>query len=570
MSLMQVLATYLPNLRCRKFRIYFLFGLLLVLVLQSFFIYCLLHNIREESDVLLPTSLEVVSLPQNINSKRNHEQELGYNGQFPCEITSKTAQSAIRRASTQFCKSELSHVYCQLKKRNLYPTHLPNYCQRQDSKPRTSLGCFKEKENQKLLSEYGTRLRNLTTSKCIDVCAQSSFPYAAVNWPDKCYCGSQKPSLDHLISVSPCNSTWCDQKSRKYCSDHTEIFDTVRLNYLSVIILIDILTFLLIQGMPLKEASPLNSSLHNETMKIAFILTLNGRALRQVKRLLRILYSPHHTYLIHVDARQDYLFQQLKHLELDYPNIHLTHHRKSTIWGGTSLLDVLLKAMEDLLNISSEWEFLFNLSESDFPLKPIAELEKFLAANKGRNFLKSHGRQTQQFIQKQGLDRVFHQCESRMWRVGDRLLPTGIRFDGGSDWFGLSREFVDYAVHGEDVLVQGLKRLFTYTLLPAESFFHVLVLNSHFCHTYADTNLRMTLWRRAQGCLCQHRAVIEHDYSSSIPYADISRLLPGCRLVWMFADGLSDVRLEPIIQGPQQSEDVFCTQVWLSNRPKCY
>ena len=266
------------------------------------------------------------------------------------------------------------------------------------------------------------------------------------------------------------------------------------------------MTIFFSQGVPTRESTKLRDPVADGTVNIAFILTLNGRSLRQVTRLLRI-YRPHHTYFIHVDARQDYLFRNLLQLEDKFPNIRLTRERQSTIWGGVSLLDILLHTMKELLDMDRHWDFVFNMSESDFPLKPIEQLENFLAANRGRNFLKSHGRQARQFIHKQGLDRVFHECESRMWRVGDRTLPSGIRFDGGSDWFGLSRDFVEYIVHSSDLLVQGLKQLFHYTLLPAESFFHVLVLNSKFCHTYADNNLRMTLWRRSQGCLCQHRAV---------------------------------------------------------------
>jgi hypothetical protein len=37
-------------------------------------------------------------------------------------------------------------------------------------------------------------------------------------------------------------------------------------------------------------------------VRIVFVLTVNGRALRQVTRLLRALYRSHHYYYIHVDA----------------------------------------------------------------------------------------------------------------------------------------------------------------------------------------------------------------------------------------------------------------------------
>lgn len=72
------------------------------------------------------------------------------------------------------------------------------------------------------------------------------------------------------------------------------------------------------------------------------------------------------------------------------------------------------------------------------------------------------------FIRKQGLDKTFHECDTHMWRLGSRDLPDGIRMDGGSDWIALNRKFCNYVVHGTDDLLVGLKKIYKYTLLPAE------------------------------------------------------------------------------------------------------
>lgn len=37
-------------------------------------------------------------------------------------------------------------------------------------------------------------------------------------------------------------------------------------------------------------------------VRIAFLLTLNGRALRQVRRLIKVLFHRDHFFYIHVDA----------------------------------------------------------------------------------------------------------------------------------------------------------------------------------------------------------------------------------------------------------------------------
>lgn len=174
---------------------------------------------------------------------------------------------------------------------------------------------------------------------------------------------------------------------------------------------------------------------------------------------------------------------------------------------------MLLSCMKELLGIADwHWDLVINLSESDFPLKRVDRLVDFLTANKGRNFVKSHGRETQRFVTKQGLDKTFVECDTHMWRVGDRQLPVGIQVDGGSDWVALNRRFVEYVIEGKDsgdALIAGLLTIFQHTLLPAESFFHTMLRNSRFCGTYVDNNLHFTNWKRKLGCKCQYRHVVD-------------------------------------------------------------
>lgn len=269
-------------------------------------------------------------------------------------------------------------------------------------------------------------------------------------------------------------------------------------------------------------------------VRIAFLLTLNGRALRQVRRLLKLIYSDQHFFYIHVDIvspsftlveghpknnkknchfhfqRQDYLYRELLELEKQATNIRLARKRYATIWGGASLLRMLLTSMRSLLHSTDwKWDFVINLSESDFLVKSMDDLVDFLTANRDRNFVKSHGREAQRFVQKQGLDKTFVECDTHMWRIGDRSLPHGIQIDGGSDWVALSRSFVEYVTDEEDPLISGLLKVFHYTLLPAESFFHTALRNSKFCNAYVDNNLHVTNWKRRLGCKCQYKHVVD-------------------------------------------------------------
>jgi protein xylosyltransferase len=71
-------------------------------------------------------------------------------------------------------------------------------------------------------------------------------------------------------------------------------------------------------------------------------------------------------------------------------------------------------------------------------------------------------------MRKQGLGKTFIECDTHMWRLGERTLPGGIVLDGGSDWIALNRKFVKYVLSDGNQLILGLKHVFKYTLLPAE------------------------------------------------------------------------------------------------------
>ncbi|XP_038841435.1 xylosyltransferase 1-like [Salvelinus namaycush] len=245
-------------------------------------------------------------------------------------------------------------------------------------------------------------------------------------------------------------------------------------------------------------------------VRVVFVLVVHGRASRQFQRLFKAIYHTSHYYYIHVDQRSNYLHRQVGALASQYSNVRVTSWRMSTIWGGASLLTMYLRSMDDLLKMADwNWDFFINLSGADYPIRTNEQLVGFLTKYRDMNFIKSHGRDNTRFIRKQGLDRLFFECDTHMWRLGDRKIPEGIAVDGGSDWFLLNRMFVDYVINSEDELVVSMKRFYAYTLLPAESFFHTVLENSAHCESMVDNNLRITNWNRKLGCKCQYKHIVD-------------------------------------------------------------
>ncbi|KAF9419020.1 hypothetical protein HW555_004347 [Spodoptera exigua] len=408
----------------------------------------------------------------------------------PCEIKSKEAISAIHRAKTQICKQQIVNKTCLIQSGSFYPQELPNSCRRGQNTYGKHLGCYADQKKLRLLTGfYGNYANTNSPSSCLDICIQAGFMYAGVQYASECFCGENLPQASAAVAEHLCDMK-CPGNVTQHCGGYftMNIYETGLSKFTPRV--------------------PTTASTMNEPIQIVFLLTLNGRALRQVHRLINVLYRSHHYFYIHVDKRQDYLHRKLSSLE-QFPNVKLATTRFSTIWGGASLLKMLLASMKDFISLGWKWDFVINLSESDFPIKSLEELEKFLSANKGLNFVKSHGREVQRFIKKQGLDKTFIECDTHMWRVGERKLPRGIIIDGGSDWIALSPEFVSYVVGKQDQLLSGLDVIFQHTLLPAESFFHTVLRNSHFCDSYVDNNLHVTNWKRKLGCKCQYKHVVD-------------------------------------------------------------
>lgn len=100
-----------------------------------------------------------------------------------CDITTKEAISAVYRAHSQSCKETIVNITCAIQKQMFYATELPNYCPNENfisSRPR---GCFKDDKKFRLLSGYYTNLKTQNTpEKCIQMCLQSGFVYAGVQY----------------------------------------------------------------------------------------------------------------------------------------------------------------------------------------------------------------------------------------------------------------------------------------------------------------------------------------------------------------------------------------------------
>lgn len=331
-----------------------------------------------------------------------------------CETNDSFLISAIERARTQLCKYEIKNVFCLHQNDQLYPIELinPNEC------PSTNLfehvGCYLNNKRPSIINSLVFQFKKANELRCSYLCSQYNSKYFGIENATFCHCLDRLPSKLLQIDAKLCNM-FCDPKTKSYRCGNEYLISMYKTNieqnedefyYLGE-----------------EDEKSIGQT---DPIRISFIFSVNGRSIRQIKRLIKQLYDKKHVYLIHVDKQNDFLFNFLSDELSELPNLIVTNQRFYTIWGGSQLLEMLLNSFKILKKF--EWDFVINLSETDYPIKSLSSLEHYLKKFKGKNFLKFHGQMNDAFIRKQGLEVLFLQCENRMWRLNkQRNLPKSIR-----------------------------------------------------------------------------------------------------------------------------------------------
>lgn len=124
-----------------------------------------------------------------------------------CTIASKEAISAIQRARTAACKEHIANVTCAHQAGAFYPRALPNSCPNGSFIANRALGCFRDAKHARLLDGYYTNFKQLNTpGKCIQLCLQSGFLYAGVQYGSECFCGNlEPPAAAKLVDGAECS-----------------------------------------------------------------------------------------------------------------------------------------------------------------------------------------------------------------------------------------------------------------------------------------------------------------------------------------------------------------------------
>lgn len=138
-----------------------------------------------------------------------------------CDIyNDKEVVSALQRSKTQECKEHIVDVACQIKSGHLYPAKLANTCPSGNYIANRSIGCFKDEKKNRLLSNYYSNFKETNSpKKCIQICLQSGYLFAGVQYSSECFCGNEEPAIDLKLPDSSCNMK-CPAEPKSACGGY--------------------------------------------------------------------------------------------------------------------------------------------------------------------------------------------------------------------------------------------------------------------------------------------------------------------------------------------------------------
>lgn len=248
-------------------------------------------------------------------------------------------------------------------------------------------------------------------------------------------------------------------------------------------------------------------------MALAFLLMIHSRP-AQFGRLLRAIHRPQHSYLVHVDKKADAaVHAAVKEEVASLQNVVVMPSRKVR-WGGWSMVEVQLSGARTLL-AKPGWSHLVNLSGQDFPLRALEAMEAELEEEPQRNYVNHFRPEQMEWIWENPafssghpeavrpfsrVDRFYVEVPRRS-RVHPlpllrRRFPSGYTWYGGSQWMVLSRAACLYATTSASS--RKLRRFYRHTMIPDESFFQTLLMNSPLRPTVVNDSKRTIEWAPRQ------------------------------------------------------------------------
>lgn len=246
-------------------------------------------------------------------------------------------------------------------------------------------------------------------------------------------------------------------------------------------------------------------------MKQAILIT----AYKSIDQIVNLIdsFDDDFIFFIHIDKKSILDLSPLK--DIINKEIRIFSEYK-TNWGGVNHLKAILLLAEEALTIN-EIHFFHLISGEDYPAKPLQYFKTQLDVSK--DYMEIEEMPNSNWIGNGGMDRIqyYHlydkydakQADGHLEinRIVDRQKKKNIKrpyssllppLYGGSTWWSLTRETLNYVVKYSDKKPQLLNRM-QHTFCAEEMYFQTAIMNSPFADNVINDNLRYIDWNSGRG-----------------------------------------------------------------------
>ncbi len=197
------------------------------------------------------------------------------------------------------------------------------------------------------------------------------------------------------------------------------------------------------------------------------------------KELFRQIYTKDQYYLIHIDRKaKPEVTEEIQLYLIRFPNAYVLESM-NIVSRGFSMIQAELNAMEYLLQVSREWDYFINLSGEDYPLRSQKIIRQFLGQQKERNYLFYYD---QKFYRPDTLQRIQNHFTELTHKISSLIYKREFMKDVipyiGGKWMILTRTACLFMTGNKRVME--FEDYYLHTLLPAESFFQTVFMNTEF------------------------------------------------------------------------------------------
>jgi hypothetical protein len=253
-------------------------------------------------------------------------------------------------------------------------------------------------------------------------------------------------------------------------------------------------------------------------MAVAFHL-LAHRNPAQAARLLKAIWHPDNTYVVHYDKRRPAEEHRAIHaLAEGKPNI-LIQKPRAVLWGRFSLYRAQHEGLRLAIDSGRSWSHWINLSGQCYPLVPIEGIQQACSEAGEHSFVRhfeplvnGDWPHPQERLTGYVLDSVCLEWWLRLPGIGRRLrrifggesslprlpgirraLPKTFTWFGGDNWVVLSRAAAEHLVLAAKAatIIAALR----HSAIPDESVFQTVLMNSPFSAQVINQHRRLINWR---------------------------------------------------------------------------